>query len=92
MSLALVVNLCILLLYRDNIPTVVIAEWDLAAELFSRGPPHRPSAHPVCEEICKVTNIYIPIQMQPCPITIKYLDVKLFGTVPNLSFYCLGQR
>ena len=39
-TLALVANLCnfILLLFRDNIPTVVIAEWDLAAELFSGDP------------------------------------------------------
>ena len=38
MSLVLVANLCNLLLYRDNIPTVVIAEWDLATELFSGDP------------------------------------------------------
>ena len=39
-TLELVTNLCnfISLLFRDNIPTVVIAEWDLAAELFSGDP------------------------------------------------------
>ena len=31
-------TICDLLFYRDNIPTVVIAEWDLAAELFSGDP------------------------------------------------------
>ena len=31
-------TICNLLFYRDNIPKVVIAEWDLAAELFSGDP------------------------------------------------------
>ena len=35
------------------------------------GPPRRPSAHPVCGELRKVTFIYTPLQMQTCPITIK---------------------
>ena len=37
-TIALIAKLCILLLYRDNIPMVEIAEWDLAAELFSGDP------------------------------------------------------
>ena len=53
-------------------------------EALLGGPPRQPSAHLVCGELRKVITEYIPIQMQTCPRTIKYLVFLLIWTGINI--------